>query len=61
MRDHRAVAEATRAQVWDRWQEGLGLTEISRTLGVRAVRVSSRVSSRAAASGRPSDGVRIGY
>ena len=44
MKDYRAVAEATRAQVWDRWEEGLGLSEISRTLGVRPVRVCSIVT-----------------
>lgn len=43
-RDYRAVAEATRAQVWDRWEEGLTLREISLALGVRAVRVSSIVA-----------------
>lgn len=44
MRDYRAVAEATRAQVWDRWEGGLGLKEISRTLGVRLARVYSIVT-----------------
>lgn len=44
MRDYRAVAEATRAQVWDRWEDGLGLSEISRTLGVRPPRVRSIVT-----------------
>lgn len=44
MRDYRAVAEATRAQVWDRWEDGLGLSEISRTLGVRPPRVCSIVA-----------------
>lgn len=43
-RDYRAVAEATRAQVWDRWEDGLGFTEISRTLGVRPVRVCSIIA-----------------
>jgi hypothetical protein len=32
MRDYRALTEATRGQVWDRREEGLGLSEISRTL-----------------------------
>ena len=44
MKDYRAIAEATRAQVWDRWEEGLGLSEISRTLGVRQIRVCSIVA-----------------
>lgn len=43
-RDYRAVAETTRAQVWDRWEEGLGLAEISRALDVRPIRVCSIVA-----------------
>jgi hypothetical protein len=36
---------ATRAQVWDRWAEGLGLHEISRILKVRPIQTSAAGSS----------------
>ena len=32
---HRSALEATRARIWDRWCDGLTLTEIARTLEVR--------------------------
>lgn len=41
----KSAAEATRAAVWDRWEEGLCLTEISRALQIRAPQVRAIVGS----------------
>jgi IS30 family transposase len=37
----RSTAEATRGQIWDRWEQGLCMADIARALNVRAIRVSA--------------------
>jgi IS30 family transposase len=37
----RSTSEENRSQIWDRWERGLNMAEISRALGIRQIRVNS--------------------
>ena len=37
----KSTSEENRARIWDRWGKGLNMAEISRTLGIRPIRVRS--------------------
>jgi Helix-turn-helix domain len=37
----KSTSEENRARIWDRWEQGMNMAEISRALGIRPIRVRS--------------------